>query len=392
MDILLSCIKDSDISFRNFVMLDDTSSLDSYEYQIECINSTMGSLYRLTESDPFQKKYIDTLYAKVNLKQVMFRTIFDEHRVTNIFKDGFIHDQLLQGSRLTEEIRKLGFRMQTHENEKLAKTNEFKTISKTLKIVHFSTFIIALLLVIYSMIVFNNVSRSKLHYREQLEEGIEKLKIANNDLINLRSSEKFAASGRIARAIAHEVRNPLTSISLAAEQMAEVVKSADEKTLLQIITRNAYRINDLVSELLNSTKFSQLDLSRQSLNTVVENALDLARDRIDLNSIKVIKNISPNPCFVEVDSEKMKTAVLNIVVNAVEAMEPGKGIMEVTTFRKNEKCLVVIKDNGIGMNDSSLSRIFEPYFTQKENGNGLGLTLSQTIILIHRCTITVESK
>jgi len=292
MDILLTCIKDAEISFRNFVMLDDTSALESYEYQIECINSTMGSLYQLIVSDPFQKKYIDTLYAKVNLKQVMFRTLLDEHRVANTFKDGFIHDQLLQGSRLTEEIRKLGFRMQTHENEKLAKTNEFKTISKTLKIVHFSTFIIALLLVIYSMIVFNNVSKSKLHYREQLEEGIEKLKIANNDLINLRSSEKFAASGRIARAIAHEVRNPLTSISLAAEQMAEVVKSADEKTLLQIITRNAYRINDLVSELLNSTKFSQLDLSRQSLNTIVENSMNMARKIINLNSIQAIKNIT----------------------------------------------------------------------------------------------------
>jgi signal transduction histidine kinase len=131
--------------------------------------------------------------------------------------------------------------------------------------------------------------------------------------------------------------------------------------------------------------------SRYSLNVIVNDSLELARDRMELNSIQLIKNFTPNPCMVEVDAEKIKTAILNIIINAIEAMQPEKGILEITTLRKNDKCLVMISDNGIGMNESSEARIFEPYFTQKQNGNGLGLTLAQNIILNHKGTISVES-
>jgi signal transduction histidine kinase len=242
------------------------------------------------------------------------------------------------------------------------------------------------------MMVFNNVSKAKLRYRGQLEEGIEKLKVANNDLINLRSIEKFAASGRIARAIAHEVRNPLTSISLAAEELGSSVTSKEETMLIDIITRNVDRIHHLVLELLNSTKFSQLTLTKQSLNTIVEKALELAKDRIELHGIKVVRNFSVDPCIVVADGDKMITAVLNLLVNAIEAVDEGKGIIEINTGHKSGQCSVTIKDNGVGISGSSLSRIFEPYFTQKENGSGLGLTLTQNIILNHKGNISVESK
>lgn len=390
-DIVLSCLKDAEIYFRNYVILNDSASYESFDYQRVCINSSMTSLNRMIHEDEKQLKNYDTLYSSVQKKLVLFGAILDDLRTYRKSDSEYIRHRLFRGTELTEEIRAVAFRMQTHESEKLAKTNELETTSKTLKIVHFGTFLLALLLVFYSVMVFNNVSRAKLQYREELEKGIEELKTANKDLINLRSIEKFAASGRIARAIAHEVRNPLTSISLASEQLSDQMKSKDEKTLLEIITRNVKRIHELVTELLNLTKFSQLDLKQQSLNNIVESVLDQARDRINLNSIKVVKNISPNPCSVNVDGEKMKRALLNVVINAIEAMEPGKGVLEVTTYREKDECNVIIRDNGIGMNESSLSRIFEPYFTQKESGNGLGLTLTQNIILNHNGNINVDS-
>ncbi len=388
-DILLSCIKDAEISFRNYVILKDSSALTSYEFQKVCIHSSLASIARLVGDDTNQKLRADTLYNLVHSKQITLAAILNNFNVNQ--NNDLIISRLIRGTELMEKIKNTGFRLQSFESGKLSSTNEFETTSKTLKIVHFTTFIIALLLVIYSMLVFNNVSRAKLHYREQLEEGIEQLKAANNDLINLRSIEKFAASGRIARTIAHEVRNPLTSISLATEQLSEFVTAEDEKTLLNIIDRNAKRINGLVTELLDSTKFSQLNLSVNSLNSIVDESIELARDRVELHSIRLIRNLSPNPCMVEVDAEKIRTAILNIIINAIEAMEPGSGLLEITTIRKNDKCLVMIRDNGIGMNESSLSRIFEPYFTQKEEGNGLGLTLSQNIILNHKGNISVES-
>jgi len=393
LDILLSCIKDAESSFRGFVIARDSTLLDSYEYNNQCFHSTFDVLRKLLISDPVQKHNLDTLLTSVNSKINIISLTIEEARSNQVLNLNILRNRMHQGTYFMDHIRALVFKMQTYESSMLSqRTTEFESISRTLKIVHFTTFIIALLLVIYSMVVFNSVSKAKLRYRGQLEEGIEKLKVANNDLINLRSIEKFAASGRIARAIAHEVRNPLTSISLATEQLGPSITSKDEKMLIEIITRNVDRIHHLILELLNSTKFSQLTLTKQSLNTIVGKALEMAKDRIELHGIKVIRNFSADPCMVEADGDKMTIAILNLLVNAIEAIEEGKGIIEINTSHKSDQCSFTIKDTGVGISGSSLSRIFEPYFTQKENGNGLGLTLTQNIILNHKGNISVESK
>jgi signal transduction histidine kinase len=393
LDILLSCLKDAESTFRGFAITHDTTMLDAYRYQLNCTASGFDQVKKLTHRDSTQSKLIEKLFEEVEEKKhLLSRTIND------IINDsGPAHQTLAnrinRGSIVMDSIRTMVFKIQTNESERLIKrTMAFESMTKTLKMLHLITFILALLLVIYSVIVFNNVSKAKMKYRVQLEEGIVKLEEANEDLINLRSAEKFAASSRIARAIAHEVRNPLTSITLASEQLASSIKTPDEAMLLEMVTRNTKRINDLVSALFNSTKFSQLNLSRISLHTVIDQALELASDRIELNKIRVIKNTSPNHCIVEADKEKLSTAFLNLIINAIEAMEPGNGVLEITTIRKDDKCLAIIKDNGTGMNENALSRIFEPYFTEKEKGNGLGLTLTQNIVLNHKGNIIVDSK
>ena len=96
------------------------------------------------------------------------------------------------------------------------------------------------------------------------------------------------------------------------------------------------------------------------------------------------------PREVEIDPEKMKIAFLNIIINAIEAMEPGKGVLEIKIANLHQNCLITIKDNGSGMDKDSLLRIFEPYFTSKSEGNGLGLTHTQNIILNHKGKINVN--
>ncbi|HLO58987.1 MAG TPA: ATP-binding protein [Bacteroidales bacterium] len=393
LDILLSCIKDSEGTFRGIAIMEDTTLLDAYNFHLNCIGSSFDQVASLIQNDRIQLAKLDSIKFLVSEKTKLLNFTIEDIRSGIIPEHNVLYNRVIRGTNIMEIIRNMIFRMQTYESERLAKrTVEFESMTKTLKVIQLITFMVALLLIIYSVLVFNNVSRSKMQYRVQLEEGIEQLKEANEDLKNLRSMEKFTASGRIARAIAHEVRNPLTSISLAADQLQSSSRSSDETTLINIIMRSVKRINDLIVSLLQSTKFSHLNLEPLSLNTVVDEALELAKDRIELNGITVEKNLSPNQCTIEADKDKLITAVLNLIINAVEAMEPGKGIIEITTMRRNEKCMVYIKDNGMGMNESALSRIFEPYFTQKENGNGLGLTLTQNIILNHKGTISVESK
>ena len=116
------------------------------------------------------------------------------------------------------------------------------------------------------------------------------------------------------------------------------------------------------------------------------------QDRIDLKEIKVIKNYATDPFPVLVDVEKINIAFLNIILNAVEATELKKGIITITTETKNNFCVVTISDNGKGIDEESLSKLFEPYFTTKEKGMGLGLTNTQNIILSHHANIYAESE
>jgi signal transduction histidine kinase len=291
------------------------------------------------------------------------------------------------------QIRRTVKVMQDHERYKLQeRVKKYNETYASLKITNLSALVLAIILAIFSLITFERENKTKKIYRTELESGIEKLKTANKELLELKSIEKFAISGRISRTLAHEIRNPLTSISLAADQLKEsVAQNEDNEFLLEIIKRNSDRINSLISKLLNSTKFSELQPILVNPGTLLDEALELASDRINLQGVKIIKNYSMQMGKVEVDPEKMRLAFLNIMVNAIEAMEPDKGVLEIKTENRENKCFITIKDNGQGMDKESVSKIFEPYFTTKEAGNGLGLTNTQNIILNHNGNITLES-
>ena len=148
----------------------------------------------------------------------------------------------------------------------------------------------------------------------------------------------------------------------------------------------------MCSDLLNSTRFEQLEYAPANINYLVDEALEMARDRIELNHIKVEKQYEKNLSETLVDKEKIKLAFLNIIVNAIEAMEKKSGILLIKTGKQGNKCIVEINDNGSGMDEETLQKLFEPYFTSKIKGNGLGLTNTQNIILNHKGSINVRSK
>lgn len=390
---LLLCIKDSETDFLNYLATRNTEFLESYGKNVQCAHASLLLMSQYKDNDTIQKKNLKALSILVTDRTAHNNALIDSVRLNQQSLTNIIRERIAYGVQSREGINRVSEKIKNRESYLLeTRTRAFENLSKRMKVVHIFTLLFAVVLVIYSMILFNNVSVAKKQYREQLRDGIEKLLAANNDLVKLRSIEKFATSGRIARAIAHEVRNPLTSITLATEQLGtSVPENEDTSMLLSIITRNVNRIHDLILELLNSTKFSQLILNELPLNTVVEQAIDLAKDRIELHEIKLKTNFHPKPCYIKADPEKMKIALLNLIINAIEAMEPGKGVLEITTMCSDDECQIIIKDNGKGMDEKSLARIFDPYFTQKEHGNGLGLTLTQNIILNHNGNIYVES-
>jgi len=146
----------------------------------------------------------------------------------------------------------------------------------------------------------------------------------------MRRTEQFAATGRIARTIAHEVRNPLTNIDLAAGQIRTELNNADESTnmLFEMINRNSKRINQLITELLNATRFVDLTYETVSINTLMDEVLELAGDRIELDHVVINKKYNKDMHDISVDPVKIKIAFLNIIINAIEAMQAGQKVLK----------------------------------------------------------------
>lgn len=303
---------------------------------------------------------------------------------------------LYANSELLKQARVVGYSNRPiTQGEIFAMTGRYHALNNVI----FLSVGLTVLMAIFAFLTYSNENKARriadrrvADFQQQLQDRIEELDKVNKELIQMRSVEKLAASGRIARSIAHEVRNPLTNINLAVEQLqVDLQGYAMSGDLLGMIGRNSDRINLLITDLLNSTKFTDLRYQRIGLHQLLDEMLDQAKDRISLNNISVIKVYTEEPCEISVDVKRMKIALLNIVVNALEAMEAGKGVLEIRTTTGNHKCMVYIKDNGCGIDEDSLSNVFEPYFTSKPNGTGLGLTNTQNIVLNHNGIISLES-
>ena len=206
-------------------------------------------------------------------------------------------------------------------------------------------------------------------------------------------SEKMEATGRLMRMLAHEVRNPLTNIGLALEGfISELPKNSDLDDYVDIIRRNTKRIDTLITELLNSSKPTELKPESVSLKEMLDQTFDEVRDRLALKKIHLITHYTNDNDMVMLDREKIRIAFTNIIVNAIEAMEESHGLLQITTERALHKLVVSIRDNGFGISPDHLDKLFEPYFTSKPGGMGLGLAATLNIIQSHGGSIDVESQ
>ena len=205
-------------------------------------------------------------------------------------------------------------------------------------------------------------------------------------------AEKLAVAGRLVRTLAHEVRNPLNNINLSTEQILHDLKDPDQKFYLDIIQRNSHRIEVLISELLNSSRPTEMLLQASDLREILEQTIAGATDRMKLKKIRLHMGLSEIPLFIQADVEKLKIALLNIIINAIEAMEENHGELFILLEDRPESHTITIRDNGCGISQEHLSRLFEPYFTSKRNGMGLGLASTLNIVQAHKGTIDVRSE
>lgn len=219
------------------------------------------------------------------------------------------------------------------------------------------------------------------------------------DITNLKKAEKatlqaekLGAANRLVRALAHEVRNPLNNINLSVDQLLQENIEESGNVYLDIINRNSRRINDLITELLLSSSMPPENLrEKKALQSILDEAISTIIDRITLKKVSW-KVVYPNePAYILADSLKLKIAFTNIIINAIEAMNDNKGELNISVTSQNGHHMVSIKDNGTGISKETLPHLFEPYFTFKRNGLGLGLATTLNIIQSHKASIDVQT-
>jgi PAS domain S-box-containing protein len=206
-------------------------------------------------------------------------------------------------------------------------------------------------------------------------------------------AERLSMTGKIARTIAHEVRNPLTNLNLALDQLKDEMPADNPsvKIYSDIIERNANRIEQLIGEMLSSSKPRDLNLELVPVNDVLDETLTLTIDRLNLNRMKLEKTYATDLPRILVDKEKIKIALLNIVINATEAMEPEKGVLRINTELRESLLIISIADNGKGIPPEEIEKLFDPFYTGKQGGMGLGLTSTKNILDSHSASVEVTS-
>jgi signal transduction histidine kinase len=205
--------------------------------------------------------------------------------------------------------------------------------------------------------------------------------------------ERIAALGRAAAQVAHEVKNPLAGLLLYALHLKGKAASLSqsETALLDKIVNTINHLNSRVEQILGFARPVNLTLRSGDLNQIVNDVLELLRPQLTANKVEVRLSLGQQPAAVMLDESSLRGALMNLMLNAIAAMPEG-GTLSITTTRINEVLRLEITDTGRGIGAEEVTKVFEPFYTTKEHGLGLGMPYAKKIIEQHGGTISLDSR
>ncbi len=229
---------------------------------------------------------------------------------------------------------------------------------------------------------FNNMVRS-LSEKKELEDKLHK-------------AEELSRLGQLSAGLAHEIKNPLNLINLSIDHLKTKTSVLDEKTkdefinTMDTIKAELYRLNRLTEQFLSHGKTMIENKEIISVNGLLEQLILLIKDKAESQNIKLNLLLPDKQIYVSGEAEQLKTAFLNIVLNAMDAMPYG-GTLDMRLLSDNTECSVSFHDTGPSIPDEIVDKIFEPFFTTKETGIGLGLAISKDVISQHNGDIKITT-
>ncbi|MBB5347144.1 response regulator [Desulfoprunum benzoelyticum] len=229
-------------------------------------------------------------------------------------------------------------------------------------------------------------------YKDMLQK-IDELELVSQELEHskdlLVEAEKYSAIGHMSAQLAHAIRNPITSIGGTARLLAR--KSDDPYTInfLDIITKEASKIETILEDLLSFAQDHKLELASQPVNPLIRRCLMAFYLMMRKANITYDLDLPDDDIIVQIDATRIKLALLHLIRNAIEAMPDG-GTLTVRVVQKNESCQISIKDTGVGISEAALQHVTDPFYTTKVYGTGMGLALVQRILTLHRGSLQLR--
>ena len=234
-----------------------------------------------------------------------------------------------------------------------------------------------------------NLGRNFNHMMQQLRESREEIERLHRTQVS--RAEHLATLGELAAGLAHEIRNPLAGIAGVIEIIGrDLPPTSPAVAVVKDVRLEIVQINRILTDLLETARPHRPQVCRSNLNTTVEHAVMLARQQVLSKPIKIELQKAPDLSEVEHDSGQIHQVLLNLLLNAVQAMESA-GTVRVEIGSRGDCASVVVSDNGRGISPQHLPNIFRPFYTTKGNGTGLGLSLARRIVEEHHGRIEVSS-
>ena len=230
--------------------------------------------------------------------------------------------------------------------------------------------------------------------RQELQATTEQLTKVYRELQDsfeqLKRADRMSAIGELSASLAHEIRNPLGSIEGAA-QILEQPQITDEmrREFLTVIRKESRRVNRLLTDLLDFARPRPPEFQSVNVGGVVDSVVTLVGHTAEQNGIEIRKSLPASPSVIECDTEQLKQVILNLAINAIQAM-PNGGEIAISAAEKDTGIVIAVSDQGSGIPAESIGKIFDPFFTTKESGTGLGLSVAHQIVTQHGGVITAE--
>ncbi len=221
---------------------------------------------------------------------------------------------------------------------------------------------------------------------DRLHKLVATIKAAQENLVR---TEKLYALGEFSTGLAHEIKNPLTSIKMLMQRAIEEEEPLCREDI-EVIVEELDRIDLTVSRFLQGAKSSELALKAKDINRLISDIVAITRTKIEKSGIRLETKLTPDLPPLQLDSASIKQIVLNGILNAIQAMPDG-GVLTIATCVRDNELYCMISDTGCGIATEHLKNIFDPFFTTKEDGTGMGLTVAWNIARQHGGRLEVDS-